>query len=98
MWKRIKSEDTERENRVLIQPAQTQIRRKRYSIGRCYVAGRPAIAVKAGRAKHIGMRGDVLDWLTARGLSLTEARRFVRNGLECWDLSQAIRERFRQGR
>lgn len=98
MWKRIKPEDTERENRVLIALAQTRIGRRRYSVGRCYVAGRPAIAVKAGREKQIGNRGMLLDWLTARGLSLRQARTFLREGLAAWDLQHAMRERFAQGR
>ena len=98
MWKKIKPEDTERENRVLITLAGTRIGRRSYAVGRCYVAGRPAIAVKAGRQKHIGNRGAILNWLTERGLSLRQAREFVRTGLDQWDLNYAIRQRFAQGR
>ena len=73
MWKRIKPEDTERENGVLIQLAGTRIGRRSYAIGRCYVAGRPAIAVKSGRARttlvRIGHRNaqlaEVLSGLSA---------------------------------
>ena len=97
MWKQIKPEDTERENRVLIPMAGTRIGRRSYAIGRCYVAGRPAIAVKAGREKQIGTRGAVLNWLTERGLSMPEARKFVRSGLENWDLGEAIRREFARG-
>lgn len=98
MWKRIKPEDTERENRVLIPLAGTRIGRRLYAVGRCYVAGRPAIAVKAGRKKYIGKRGAVLVWLTSQGLPLGPARAFVREGLEQWDLAEAISRRFAQGR
>lgn len=98
MWKRIKPEETERENRVLIQLAGTRIGRRSYAIGRCYVAGRPAIAVKAGREKHIGTRGMILNWLTERGLSIRQAREFVKAGLDRWDLAYAMRTRFAQGR
>src|SRR3954465_11071496 len=98
MWKRVKPEDSERENRVLLLLAGTQIGRRKYAIGRCYVAGVPSIAVKAGREKFIGKRGDVLNWLTERKLSLVDARRFVRKGLDMWDLADAIRRRFEAGR
>lgn len=98
MWKRIKPEDDTRENRVLLELARTRIGRRVYAIGRCYVSGRPAIAVKAGRDKHIGNRGMVLNWLTERGLSIQQARQFVKNGLDVWDLNNAIRERFAAGR
>lgn len=98
MWKRIKPENTERENRVLIQLASTRIGRRSYAIGRCYVAGKPSIAVKAGREKHIGNRGMILNWLTERGLSIRQAREFVKAGLDKWDLAYALRQRFAQGR
>ena len=98
MWKRIKPEDDERENRVLIPLVGTRIDRRSYAIGRCYVAGRPAIAVKAGREKHIGNRGMILNWLTERGLSLRQSREFVKAGLDRWDLNEAINRRFTQGR
>jgi len=98
MFRRIKPEDSERENRVLLQLAGTRIGRRRYAVGRCYVAGVPAIAVKAGREKYIGKRGAVVDWLTGRGLTSRQARSFLREGLDRWDLQQLIDERFTQGR
>ena len=54
--------------------------------------------MKAGREKHIGNRGMILNWLTERGLSIRQAREFVKAGLDRWDLAEAISRRFAQGR
>lgn len=98
MWRKVKPSDEERENKVLIPLAQTRIRRRSYAVGRCYVGGRPVIAVKAGREKQIGNKGHVASWLTERGLSLKEARTFLREGLNAWDLGQAVSREFARGR
>jgi hypothetical protein len=65
--------------------ASTKIRDKNYGIGECVVSigGQqcPAIAVKAGKERRIGLRADVVAWLAARGLTLREAENFVTTGL-----------------
>jgi hypothetical protein len=40
----------------------------------------------------------ILNWLTERGLSIRQAREFVKAGLDRWDLDYAMRQRFAQGR
>lgn len=76
---------TRADERVRITLAGKRIRRRLYGVGRCYVAGRPAVAVKAGRYRHINTRLHAINWLTTRGLSFMEAKTFVRDGLRLFD-------------
>jgi hypothetical protein len=87
-FKRIKVTDDEKPVKLTL--AGKRIRRKLYGVGRCYVAGKSVIAVKAGRAKLIGTRGMVLNFLTEHGLSLREARTFVREGLDLSVMQQEL--------
>jgi len=84
MWKKLKKKK-EHYPPVKLTLCGKPIRRRLYGVGRCFVAGVPCVAVKAGKKRHISSQEGATLWLTLNGLSEAEATAFVTEGLERFD-------------